>query len=512
MMKNIKFLLLFFAALFSAQQTLLQDPIAESSLSNDKKLTSSMAKNYHSTSYFTENITNLEQNFTIKLPGGKDISAIFQKRYSYTNQSSSATYKILGDPEAELVFSEYNKVITGMYLSGEGEKYMFSQTAPSILAVSLVNEQLLIDQDDKNDTLVEPLNIIGAKNTLSNPNVCNTATLCPNTTIDVMVVYTTAAKNAYGSVSLSNSNITTAITNFNVALVNSGVSNVTINLVYSGEIVYTESGNLGTDLPRLRNPTDGFMDDVQNLRSLYGADLVGLITATPTSTCGLGYVNTNPTNYDSDLAYTATVSSCVVSNYSLAHEMGHNMGLRHDWYVDSSTTPCEHQHGYVNRVAITNGSTGANSKKWRTIMAYNNECSDNGFTCTRRNFWSNPSVNYNADPTGIAIGQFEPSHETYGFARFACVVSTFATPLSLITKEAFIEDFSIYPNPVKDILYINVPKNEEYNFSIITATGRNIAKTKSKNISVKGYETGVYYLVIYDKKDQLIGTRKFIVE
>ena len=144
-------------------------------------------------------------------------------------------------------------------------------------------------------------------------------------------------------------------------------------------------------------------------------------------------------------------------------------------------------------------------------MAYNDECSDNGFSCTRRNFWSNPSINYNSDPTGIAIGQLKPSHETYGFARFACVVSEFAT-VTLTTKEVFIEDFSIYPNPVKDILYIKVPKNTDYNSSILTATGRNIAKTKNKNISVKGYETGLYYLVIYDKENQLIGTKKFIIE
>ena len=511
-MKNLTFFTLLLAGFLSAQQNLLQNPITESSLTNNQKLTETMAKSYHSTSYYSENITNIEQDFNIKLPGGKDISATFIKKYQYSNQSSSASYKIANDPEAELVFSEYNKVITGMYISGEGDKIIFYQTAPSILAVSLVNEQILIDQDDPNDTIVEPMNIIGAKNTLVHPNICNNTTVCGNTTIDVMVLYTGAAKTAYGGASQSNSFITTAITNFNVALANGGVSNVTINLVYSGEIAYTESGNISTDLSRLRTASDGYMDDVQNLRALYGADLINLITATPTNTCGLGYLNTSSTNYSNTAAYSVTISGCVVSNYSLAHEMGHNMGLRHDWYVDTSVTPCEHQHGYVNRTAITNGSTGASSAKWRTILAYNNECSDNGFSCTRRNLWSNPTVNYSGEPTGIAIGQTQPSHETYGFARFACVVSEFATPSALSTNEAFIEDFSIYPNPVKDILYIKVPKNKDYNFSIITATGRNIVKTKSTNISVKGFETGVYYLVIYDKANQLIGTKKFIIE
>lgn len=511
-MKNFILLFLFFCTLFSAQQVLLQNPINENTLAPTEKLSTTMAKGYHSTAYFAENIANLEQNFTIKLPGGKNISATFIKKYEYTNQSSSAVYKIVNDEDAELVFSEYNKVVTGMYLSGNGDKIIFYQTAPGILAVSMVNEQILINQDDKNDTVVDPADSIGGNNMLANPNVCNTTTLCGITRIDVMVLYTTDAKTAYGGASQTNSFIATAITNFNTSLVNGGVSGVTINLVHASEISYVESGDISVDLGRLKTPGDGFMDAAQSLRTLYGADLVSLITASPTNTCGLGNLNTNSTNYSSAQAYSVTLSNCVVSNYSLAHEMGHNMGLNHDWYVSTSTTPCSHQKGYVNRTAITGGTTSPSSARWRTIMAYNTECSDNGISCTRLNRWSNPAINHNSQPTGIAIGQPQPSHETYGFVRFACVVSQFTPTSTLSTKENFIEDFSIYPNPVKDILYIKVPKNADYNFSIITSTGRNVTKTKNTNISVAGYATGVYYLVIHDKENQLIGTKKFIVE
>jgi hypothetical protein len=54
--------------------------------------------------------------------------------------------------------------------------------------------------------------------------------------------------------------------------------------------------------------------------------------------------------------------------------MGHNMGLRHDWYVDASTTPCSHQHGYVNETALAQGTSSSSSSRWRTIMAYNDRC------------------------------------------------------------------------------------------------------------------------------------------
>jgi hypothetical protein len=511
-MKYLTLFTMLFAGFFSAQQNLLLNPINENSLSNTEKLSTIMAKSYHSTSYYSENITNIEQDFTIKLPNGNTISAVFQKKYNYGNQSNSAVYKIAGEPDSEMVFSEYNKVITGMYASSKGEKIIFMQTAPSILAVSLVNEQMLINQDDPNDTLISPENIIGNKNTLTNADVCGVSPVCGNSTIDVMVLYTTDAKTVYGGASQSNSFVATAITNFNTALQNGGAGNVTINLVYSGEISYVESGNISTDLTRLRTSGDGFMDDAQTLRATYGADLVSLITATPTNTCGLGNLNSNSTNYTNTAAYSVVISSCVVSNYSLSHEMGHNMGLNHDWYVSTSTSPCSHQKGYVNRTAITGGTSSLSSTRWRTIMAYNNECSDNGITCTRRNLWSNPNVNYASEPTGIAIGQAQPADEIYGFLRFACVVSQFTATSTLSTREAFIEDFNIYPNPVKDNLYIKVPKKGNYNFNIMNASGRNIYKTNSTNISVKNFVSGVYYLVIYDEENQLIGTKKFIVE
>lgn len=510
-MKNVNLLFLLITGIFSAQQNLLQNPLHENQISANEKLSSTMSKTYYSTSYFAENIRNLVQNFNIKLPTGKNISAVFQKKFQYTNKSSSAIFKILGEPNSELVFSEYNQIITGMYASEKGEKFIFQEISPSVLAVSLVDEQKLINQDNSGDTVIPTLNQIESENLLVHPSVCS-GVVCPNSTIDVMVLYTEDAKTAYGGTSQSNSFIATAITNFNSALQNAGVTNVTINLVYSGEIAYTESGNISTDLTRLRTAGDGFMDDMQNLRTLYGADLVSLITSTPTNTCGLGNLNTNPTNYSNSAAFSVTIFSCVVSNYSLSHEMGHNMGLNHDWYVNTNNNPCTHQHGYVNRTAITAGTSSPSSARWRTIMAYNDECSDLGFTCSRKNLWSNPNIYYNSEPTGIDIGNTNPSYEAYGFARFACVVSEFTATSTLSTKEAIIEDFSIYPNPVKDNLIIKTPAKGNYNFRIITATGRNIAKAKNKTISVRGFATGVYYLAIYDEDDQLIGTKKFLVK
>jgi len=349
-----------------------------------------------------------------------------------------------------------------------------------------------------------------------NANICSeTTAICPATTIDVLIVYTLAASAAWGGDAQSNSFVATAITNFNTALINSGVTNTTINLVYSGQVDYAESGDIYLDLPRFRNNNDGFMDDVHTLRTTYGADLCALVTSTPTSICGLGYLNSNPTDYTGNIAFTVTLFNCVVSNYSLAHEMGHNMGLNHDWYVSTATTPCSNHHGYINRTAINLGPSSGISKKWRTIMAYNDECADNGFNCSRINRWANPNVNHNSEPTGIAIGNQNPSNEAFGFSRFACVVSQFMPTANLGTfeiKNKEVKDFTIYPNPAKDEINIWIKNDEIYTFKVINVLGQVVLTSDKKSINLKGLPSGEYFLSVYTDKNSLVGSKKFIIK
>lgn len=506
------FFFLFCVALIFAQDKIFQNQVSESSLTNQQKLSNSLASTYMLTKYYSQPSFNLKSDLEIALPNNKVIKAQFSKSFSYSNKAESSVYSVVNEPKSELVLSKSGNIITGMYASNAGEKMIFHQTDNNIFAISVVNESNLINQDSKNDFILNE-SALGQK---VNANIClqNTA-ICPATRIDVLVVYTSTARISWGGAAQSNSFIATAITNFNTALINSGISNVTINLVYSGEIIYAESGNISTDLASFRSSTDGIMDDVHALRSTYGADLCALVTSTPTNTCGLGYLNSNPTNYSANSAFTVSIYSCVVSNYTLAHEMGHNMGLNHDWFVSQSTAPCEHHHGYSNQTAVNLGTSSTNSQRWRTIMAYNDECASAGINCTRINRWANPNVNYNSEPTGIAIGSPNPSNEAFAFARFACVVSQFMPTAGLSTSEISsteVKDFTLFPNPAKDEINIWIKNDEQYTFKIINTVGQIVLTTDKKTINLSGLASGEYLVSVYSEKNTLVGSKKFIVK
>jgi len=512
---KIKFtaLVIFCTTLLFAQNSIFQNPINEGNLNPNQKVSKELSSSYTETKYYLQSPFDLKSDLQISLPTNKQITAKFMRVFKYGNKSESYVYAIDHDPNAELVLSKYDNVVTGMYSSGAGEKIVFHQTNDNIFALSLVSESKMISQDSKDDYVLGNLNLASFNKT--NPSVClETTAICPMSTIDVMVVYTWNSRINWGGAAQSNSMIATAITNFNMALINSGVNNVNINLVYCGETGYVESGDIYTDLVRFRDDTDGYMDDIHTLRANVGADLCALVTSGPVNTCGLAYININPTEYGETVGFSVTIFNCVLTNYTLSHEMGHNMGLRHDWYIDTYDIPCAHHHGYINRSAISSGISGPSSKKWRTLMAYNDECAANGFNCTRLNRWSNPNINYNSEPMGIARGNWDSSDEAFGFARFACIVADFMPSNSSLTTEetpSNVKDFTIFPNPAKDEINVWINSNEKFSFKIINTLGQLVLTTDKKSINLKGLSVGEYFLSIYDGSNSLIGTKKFII-
>ena len=214
--------------------------------------------------------------------------------------------------------------------------------------------------------------------------------------IDVLVVFTAAAKWYAGGAAEIAALIDLRVAETNRAYAASKVIQ-RIRLAHKREIIHEERGGL-VDIDRLAGLHDGFLDDLHTLRDDYKADLVALITAPLRGLCGIAAAIGPETP---DTGFSITAANCLSPNYTFAHELGHNMGLRHDVYVDDSVTPFPDNHGYVIQQAFIEGAP--KSARWRTIMAYNRQCDREGrFYCIRLPRFSNPEQSRNGDPLGVA--------------------------------------------------------------------------------------------------------------
>lgn len=227
--------------------------------------------------------------------------------------------------------------------------------------------------------------------------------------IDVMVVWTPAARTAAGGTTAMNTLVDLALTETNQGYVNSGVT-PTMNLVHKQEISYTESGSFSTDLNRLKATSDGYIDNVHTLRDTHKADMVGMLIKDP-SYCGLAAgINVTAAN-----AFQVTAWGCATGYYSFAHEFGHLQAARHNWSTDgTNNSPYTYNHGHVH--------DGASS--WRTIMSYN-VCS--GGSCPRLKYWSNPDKTYAGSPMGVPEGSSQASDNRKTLNNTAYTVANFRT-------------------------------------------------------------------------------------
>ena len=202
--------------------------------------------------------------------------------------------------------------------------------------------------------------------------------------IDVMVVYTPAARTAAGGTTAMNTLIDLAVTETNQGYANSSITQ-RINLVHRAEVAYTETSSDAFDnaLDALTGTSDGQIDFIHTWRNTYKADMVSMFID-DSEWCGLGWVMYTESHNFEDHAFTIVAWNCATGYYSLAHEMGHNQGGKHDVAHSPEDGVFEYSHGFQDP-----------SGDFRTIMAY--DCPG---SCPRVNYWSNTVVTYGGEAMG----------------------------------------------------------------------------------------------------------------
>jgi hypothetical protein len=121
-------------------------------------------------------------------------------------------------------------------------------------------------------------------------------------------------------------------------------------------------------------------------RNAARADLVSILTA-KTDYCGIAWLGPSR-----DYAFSVVSVACI-TYHSFAHELGHNMGLRHDRYVEARAPASQYNYGYVNKVA-----------RVRDIMSYESACAAAGVSCTRVPIFSTPLKTWRGAKIGVAPG------------------------------------------------------------------------------------------------------------
>jgi len=245
--------------------------------------------------------------------------------------------------------------------------------------------------------------------------------------VAVMIVYTAQARDGAGGQSEIDAIIDLAISQANQTYTNSQV-NAKLKLVYRGLVNYTESGSASTDIYRLQDPFDGYIDEVHAIRDCVGADVVSMFVNN-FNACGIGFLMCcgGYPGFESN-AFNVVDKDCI-TNFSFAHEVGHNLGCHHDRDNAGGGAAFSYAYGYRTPNQI-----------YRTVMAYQ--------PGTRIGYFSNPNVSYQGYVLGVPLGQPTETHNALAISNTAPIAAGFrpdACP-SDIDQNCFVngEDFDLF--------------------------------------------------------------------
>ena len=330
--------------------------------------------------FIQQSISSIPQSMQVELFDGTSIAVNLDHVERQSGNSVAWSGRVEGTPLGSATFVRSGNSLIGSLSRGDGKIYQVRTEDDGTQWMVEIDQAAFPSADELESASFPPA--------FPETSVPGGTAGDDGSAIDVMVLYTPAARVAAGGSTQMQQLVQLGVAETNAGYANSGVVQ-RVRLVYSGEVNYTEAADFSTDLNRLSNSGDGYLDEVANLRNTYGADLVSLWRAPNSQVCGLAWlldrVDLSPSAL-SMYGFSVVAEDCATGYYSFGHEMGHNMGADHAKDDNAPHGPYAYGSGYKQ-------TTGT---RWRTIMAYDGSC-----ICPRINFWSNPTVLYNGLPAGV---------------------------------------------------------------------------------------------------------------